>query len=220
MRVVAISDTHGMHEQLDLPDGDVLVHAGDYSCRGDGEEFLAFCAWFAAQPFRHKLLTPGNHDIVLEKDPGSVLPQLPREITLLQDRALTLEGVPFYGSPWTPRYGYWSFMLDRGEPLRERWSKIPAETQVLITHGPPYGHGDFVPGYLGRPGRAVGCLELLQAVARVQPAWHVYGHIHEGYGISQSDEVPGTRFVNAALCEADYHSLREPLVFDVEPPSR
>ncbi|MCA8922097.1 MAG: metallophosphatase domain-containing protein [Planctomycetes bacterium] len=215
LRVVAISDTHGLHTQLELPPGDVLLHAGDYSTHGAPDEFFEFTAWFAAQPHRHKLMVAGNHDVVLEQNPEACLPQLPPSITYLRDRAVTVEGVTFYGAPWTPEFCRWAFMLDRGAPLRAVWSKIPRDTQVLITHGPPYGHGDLVPGY-GTPPRAVGCLELLLAVARVRPAWHVFGHIHEGYGVSRSDELP-TRFVNAALCEPDYESLRAPLVFEVAP---
>lgn len=219
MRVVAISDTHGLHEELELPPGDVLIHAGDYSRQGVLSEFEAFCAWFAAQPFRHRLLVAGNHDVILEADPAGCLARLPAGITYLQDQAVTLDGVRFYGAPWTPEFCRWSFMRDRGAPLREVWDRIPAGVQVLITHGPPYGHGDVVPGFQGRPARAVGCLELLKAVQRVQPEWHVFGHIHEGYGVTRSDEL-STLFVNAALCGDDYASVRPPLVFDVEPPSR
>ncbi|MEZ6185096.1 MAG: metallophosphatase domain-containing protein [Planctomycetota bacterium] len=217
MRVVAISDTHGLHEELELPAGDVLIHAGDYSRQGVLAEFEAFCAWFAAQPFRHRILVAGNHDVILEAQPDLCRARLPAGITYLLDQAVTLDGVRFYGAPWTPEFCRWSFMRDRGAPLREVWDRIPAGVQVLITHGPPYGHGDHVPGFLGRPGRAVGCLELLQAVRRVEPEWHVFGHIHEGYGITRSDELPRTQFVNAALCGEDYASTRPPLVFDVEP---
>lgn len=88
---------------------------------------------------------------------------------------MTVEGLRIYGSPWQPEYGNWAFNLDRGAPLKAKWDLIPEGVDILITHGPPKGFGGQT-----REGD-VGCDDLLEAVNRVKPLIHVFGHIHEGY---------------------------------------
>jgi Icc-related predicted phosphoesterase len=108
-------------------------------------------------------------------------------------------------------------MLERGAPLAARWAAIPDDLDLLVTHGPPYGHGDQAVPLGGVEGarRAVGCAELLQAVRRARPRVHVFGHIHEGHGVTLSDEARGTRFVNAATCTVDYRPTNRPVVVDL-----
>lgn len=215
MRIVAISDTHGFHDALTLPEGDLLVHAGDWSRRGSEEESRAFLAWLGRQPHRDKVLVAGNHDWFFQREPAAARALIPPGVTWLQDEGATLGGVRLWGSPWTPEFCQWAFMLPRGGALRARWERIPTGTDVLITHGPPYGHGDAARLTERLPPRAVGCLELLLAVRRVRPRLHVFGHIHEGHGTSRSDELQDTVFLNAAVCTVDYEPLNPPLVVDL-----
>jgi len=217
VRVVCISDTHGLHEQVTLPPGDLLVHAGDVSRRGTREQVRTFLEWFASRPHPHKLLVAGNHDFLFQKDPAAARALVPPGVTYLEDEAATVAGLRVWGSPWTPEFFDWAFMLERGAPLAARWAAIPDGLDLLITHGPPYGHGDqAVPlGGVSGDARAVGCIELLQAVRRARPRVHVFGHIHEGHGVTVSDEARGTRFVNAAICTVDYRPVNPPLVVDL-----
>lgn len=215
LTLVAISDTHGHHESIDLPRGEMLVHAGDSCSRGTLGEFEDFLAWFSAQPHEHKVLIAGNHDRVLELDPELARAAIPDNVTYLQDQAAEIAGFRVYGSPWTPIFADWAFMLPRGELLAERWRQIPTDTQILITHGPPYGHGDLAPPNVSRYPRSVGCLELLHALQRVRPQVHVFGHIHQGHGVTVSDEVPFTRFMNAATCTEAYRPDHPPLVIEL-----
>ena len=222
MRIVAISDTHGRHAELDLPAGDVLVHAGDGTNVGAPKELADFLEWFATRPHRHKVFIAGNHDRGVERDPATFQRIVPPGVTFLNDTSVVIEGKKLYGSPWTPEFCNWSFMLDRGDAIRAVWDKIPAGTDVLITHGPPYGHGDLVgsdrpPSYDAQAPnrRAVGCLELLLAVKRVRPRVHIFGHIHCGHGLSVSDEVEGTIFANASTCDEGYEPVNPPLVIDL-----
>ncbi len=205
MRIVCISDTHDKHAALDIPDGDVLVHAGDITGRGRREQIVAFDAWLGGLPHRHKVVIAGNHDFGLERDPSNRA--WFAHATYLLDEEVTLDGVRFYGSPWQPRFFDWAFNLDRGAPLREVWAKIPVGVDVLITHGPPYGILDRT-----ARGEAVGCEELRAAVARVRPRLHVFGHIHEAYG---QLELDGTRFVNASACDLSYAPVQPPIVVDL-----
>lgn len=216
MRIVAISDTHGRHGELDLPAGDLLIHSGDFCRRGTSlDEVREFLEWFAARPHAHKVVVPGNHDVIVERDPAGARALVPPGVSFLQDAGAEVAGLRVWGSPWTPVFLRWAFMLPRGAALRARWDLIPAGTDVLVTHGPPYGHGDLARGFTGPHPRAVGCAELLAAVRRVRPRLHVFGHIHEGHGLTRSDELDGTLFANAASCAHDQEAMNAPLVIDL-----
>ena len=102
----------------------------------------------------------------------------------------------------------WAFNLPRGYPCREKWQQIPSTTDILITHGPPLGRGDEVRGY-GK----VGCVDLLHEVQdRVKPRIHIFGHIHEGYGISYDGT---TLFINASSVHKNYQPINPCIVVDV-----
>lgn len=205
-RLVLLSDTHGHHPRLRVPDGDVLVHAGDFCSSGKEAQARSFARWLAKQPHPHKVVVAGNHDRCLEIDIG-LGDQLFEGATYLLDREATVAGLRFYGSPWQPEFLSWAFNLPRGEPLRAVWRKIPAGIDVLVTHGPPFGVLDRTYG-----GQWVGCEELRTAVDRVQPRLHVFGHIHEGAGTHAEG---GVLFANAAVCTLAYQPDNPILVVDV-----
>jgi Icc-related predicted phosphoesterase len=205
LRFVLISDTHGQHRELHLPPGDVLVHAGDLTAHGELSDLEALDAWLAEQPHPHKVVIAGNHDFCLERQGEQARARL-RSAVYLEDQAATVAGVRFYGSPWQPWFYDWAFNLRRGEALREKWALIPPDTEVLVTHGPPAGVLDRT-----SRGELVGCDDLADAVARVRPALHVFGHIHEGYG---QKRLEGTTFVNASICDHSLQPTRAPVVLD------
>jgi predicted phosphodiesterase len=218
VRIVCLSDTHNRHDALRVPDGDVLVHAGDATMHGSAEEIAAFDAWLGSLPHRHKLLIAGNHDFLFEQRPRSAR-ELIRNATYLEDSGAELDGLRFWGSPWQPWFFDWAFNLRRGAPLKEKWALIPEGTDVLVTHGPPHGVLDRVGGVVPRlmaaatGGREhVGCEELRDAVLRLRPRVHVFGHIHEGYG---EESLDGIRYVNASCCDRSYRPANLPLVVDL-----
>ncbi len=190
MKLVVLSDTHGRHKTIDIPDGDVLIHAGDFSVWfGTLEELAEFNDFLAQLPHVHKIVVAGNHDFPFERENAEARAIL-THAHYLQDEALEIEGVKFYGSPWQPEFLNLAFNLPRGEPLRRKWDMIPSDTDVLITHGPPHGIGDRT-----FDGLHVGCEELLARVQEIKPRVHVFGHIHEGRG---RIDIGETTFVNAA----------------------
>ena len=211
MRLVCMSDTHTMHGRVEVPDGDVLIHAGDFTKRGERQDIERFNAFLARQPHRHKIVVAGNHDFMFEDNP-ILARSLLTAATYLEDNAVVLDGVKFYGSPWQPRFFNWAFNLDRGAPLKEKWDLIPEDTGVLITHGPPHGYGDRCDD-----GRVVGCEELRRALDRVRPLVHVYGHIHEGYGKRFLRHANGaeTILVNASSCDSNYRPRQAPIIVDL-----
>lgn len=205
MRIVCVSDTHGQGLDLAVPDGDVLVHAGDLTGMGHLAQLAKEAAWLRTLPHRTKVVIAGNHDFGFQHEPREAVALFDGMI-YLEDTGATVDGVRFYGSPWQPRFFDWAFNLDRGPAIRARWDLIPAGTDVLVTHGPPAGVLDRT-----ERGEEVGCADLLAAVARVRPRVHVFGHIHEGYGTVERD---GTTFVNASSCDKRYRPLNAPIVVD------
>jgi predicted phosphodiesterase len=192
MRIVLISDTHSRHREYDLPDGDLLLVAGDVTKRGTREQILAFDEWLGTLPHRHRVVIAGNHDFALEQVPGAR--GWITNATYLQDEEVTVGGLRIWGSPWQPRFFDWAFNLDRGAPLRAMWRRIPTGVDVLVTHGPPRGILDRT-----FRGDDVGCDDLRDEVLdRVRPKLHVFGHIHEARGQVVMD---GVHFVNASSWE-------------------
>jgi Icc-related predicted phosphoesterase len=208
MRIVALSDTHGLHDRLTVPECDVLIHAGDFSTHGRVEDTVDFLRWFEAQPARHRVLVAGNHDLFVEAHAAEfarMLTKYPR-ITYLQERAVTIDGVTFYGSPITPKFFDWAFMRERGKAIRAHWDAIPDGVDVLITHGPPYGIADR-----NDRGDYCGCEELADRVFRVEPRLHIFGHIHEGRGEYRLTDKR-TSFVNVASIN---RALYQPVAIDL-----
>ena len=190
MELVFLSDTHGCHREIKIPNGDVLIHAGDFSLWfGTMEELEEFNDFLGRLPHAHKIVVAGNHDFCFERTNADARTTL-TNARYLQDESIEIEGLKFYGSPWQPEFLNLAFNLPRGESLRRKWAMIPHDTDVLITHGPPHGIGDKT-----FDGRHVGCEELLLRVKEVKPRIHVFGHVHEGRG---KFEIEDTIFLNAA----------------------
>lgn len=215
MRLVLVSDTHGLHRRMPpVPDGDVLVHAGDLTSYGTLAGVRDAVAWLAALPHRHKVCVAGNHDWAFERHPVEAEALVPPGVTYLRDRGATLGGVRFWGSPWQPEFNAWAFNLPRGAALARVWARIPDDVQVLVTHGPPFGVLDRVDQGSGFRGtRHVGCEDLARRVAALPDLRvHVFGHVHEGYGML---ELGGRRFVNASTTTVRYEPVNAPVVVDL-----
>lgn len=217
LRIVAISDTHEQHEQIDLPEGDLLICAGDISFNGRPQAIADFNRWFAAQPHRCKILIAGNHDFLFEEDNSLARSLLSDEINYLEDSDCQLDVAPagepnrllkFWGSPITPWFFNWAFNRHRGAPIRRHWEKIPGDTDILITHGPPAGILDR-----NSAGEPTGCEDLRLVVDRIKPRVHIFGHIHEAYGVEEHD---GTIFVNACQLDERYQLAHEPVVVTLD----
>lgn len=213
MRFCLVSDTHEQHVKVKIPQCDILIHAGDITYKGDYNKFLAFDNWcqalLDAGTVKYEVVViAGNHDIKLETNPEWARAQF-SAATYLEDKAVVIEGFKIYGSPWQPRFYDWAFNLDRGKALRDKWALIPEDTDILVTHGPPYGIGDRI-----LEGEHVGCVDLLERVKIVHPQLHVFGHIHEGYGMYEHT-LPGTLFVNASTCTRQYKPTNPPVIVDL-----
>ena len=191
--LVLIADTHELHREVDVPPGDILIHAGDFTMFSKRLSAIEdFDRWLGELPHAHKLVCPGNHESFLEADPGrrSAI----SNAALLINEGIEIEGLRFWSSPVTPLYGG-AFGMCSPEVRARHWADVPG-VDVLITHGPPLGILDRSPGqqeHMGDP-------ELLKAVQRLRPLLHVFGHAHGAYGQA---EIGETLFVNSALLGVD-----------------
>jgi Icc-related predicted phosphoesterase len=212
-RFVMISDTHSLHEQLNLPEGDILLHAGDLTGNGSLKQTREAAAWVGSLVgrFKHVIAIAGNHDFALEafmnEGREDVAQDLFGEAHYLRDSSVNVEGFNIFGSAWSPWFMDWAFNLPRGGPIMDKWEMIPKNTDVLITHGPPQRILDKCSN------GNVGCYDLSLRVREVKPLVHVFGHIHSGYGhVKQND----TDFYNASAVDEAYRVVNQPWVVDLE----
>lgn len=229
VKVVAASDIHGKYAKLVIPEGDILVLAGDllpnFSAdkARDSEIQLqwmkdSFVGWLIGLKsiFEHIIIVPGNHDKAFElkeKRCREILSDIDG-VKLLINEGTELLGKKFWGSPMSSWFHgqYWSFNLPPSvngfcQAAVDLWKQIPSSLDVLITHGPAYGILDKCDD-----GRMVGCPHLMQEVFKKQPKVHICGHIHESYGQASYN---GTRFYNAAVCTLQYFPLNPPQIIEI-----
>ena len=221
IRIICISDTHTYHNKIELPEGDVLIHAGDFSFTGTPGELDSFNTWLIKQDFKHKLIIYGNHELSLDPNKTPYFQNYRDMITegkVLFNTLVEIDGIRFWGSPYTPEFCNWAFSYSP-EEAEDMWSEIP-QCDVLITHGPPAGILDKShPG-----GISLGCEELREKVLEIKPRLHAFGHIHGGYGNlvydygrcnctnGRNDTIT---FLNASVVDEAYKVRNKPHVFDL-----
>ena len=181
MKILHISDTHNKHQLLTyLPEADVIVHTGDITEDGTEDEVKNFIEWFSSLPYAHKIFIAGNHDNCLY---GAKIEGLPDNVHYLCNEGITIDGIKFYGVPM--------FLEDDLEGnFPELFSRIPDDTDVLLTHQPPLGILDE------QDGINYGDNHLYKRVMDVRPKYHLFGHLHhteETYKVFRR-----IRFSNAA----------------------
>lgn len=211
MKLILISDTHEQHDQVKIPEGDVLIHSGDFTNQGDIYAIEKFVKWFGSQKPKYKLLCYGNHELGTEfgakrekalklfKDEG---------IIYLEDSSVVIDGIKFYGSPIQPFFFNWEWNRQRGAEIKKHWDKIEEDTNILFTHGPAFNRLDQTPS-----GEKVGCKDLLNRISELrQLKLHVCGHIHHSYGQIEIDKV---KFVNASVCNEKYKPINLPIIVEI-----
>jgi Icc-related predicted phosphoesterase len=208
MKIVAFSDLHWrLTELTTLPKCYILIYAGDW-CYGDSvRTTMDFAYKLRGFDAKYKIVIAGNHDILAENNP-SLVKNIFNEngVIYLQDSGITIDGINFWGSPWTPEFNNWAFMKE-DRLLKYQWDKIPRGTDVLITHGPPFSILDKVNGYT-----SVGSETLESSVLSKKPKIHIFGHIHEGYGKQSSKH---TDFYNVSIVNEKYELVNKPVEIEL-----
>eukprot|EP01062_Namystynia_karyoxenos_P023160 TRINITY_DN18908_c0_g1_i1.p1 TRINITY_DN18908_c0_g1~~TRINITY_DN18908_c0_g1_i1.p1 ORF type:complete len:244 (+),score=56.62 TRINITY_DN18908_c0_g1_i1:88-819(+) len=205
VRIVCISDTHGRHRDLKVPDGDVLIHAGDYTHFGKEEDARDFAAWLAEQPHPHKVVVNGNHE---QNAPWvAQAPDIFRAHTFLSQGSAVCDCTG--QGPGRPRklvrvYGTrfcWPMAAGAPNPYFDMIQESD-QVDILVAHGPAAGCVDG----------GKGCSALLKCARRLRPRAVISGHIHHAHGVCSRY---GIRFVNAANCQQGYTIGWEPVVIDI-----
>ena len=210
--VVAVSDLHGTLPEI--PRCDLLLIAGDITpVTNHGLAFQAewldtvFRAWLNTVAAGTTVFVAGNHDFVFEQAPELVPRDLPA--VYLQDSGFVWEGLKIWGTPWQPWFFDWAFNLQEPE-LKAKWALIPADTDILVVHGPPFQYGDGVPSRHGV--RYTGSPSLLERIQTVRPRLAVFGHIHEGRGEWRLGE---TVLANVTILDEKYNHVHAPWVYQL-----
>lgn len=205
-KIVMTSDLHG--NLPEIPECDLLLLAGDYAPY-TGEKAWSethFKQWLNEVPAAQIVGVAGNHDFFLE-DPESD-PNSNFNWHYLLDSSVDLFGLRIYGMPWQRRFYDWAFNLDE-EDLAAKADAIE-NCDIYLGHGPPHGIGDFVP----KDQQRAGCPELTKKLKEINPQLAVFGHIHEGAGVYQTEDCE-TTFCNVSYVDSKYRPKNKPLVIEL-----
>jgi Icc-related predicted phosphoesterase len=164
----------------------------------------------------------GNHDVAMQGDyydrawnvfhKEKVNAEMMRDLisskfNYLQDSSIVIDDIHIYGTPWVNKCGEWAFSEIEAK-LKTHYTKIPNNVDVLVTHGPAEGTADATIF-----GKRAGSSSLQVELVRKKPLVHVFGHVHEGYGVHRNGPVLA---LNASSCTAGYRPTNVPLVFDLK----
>jgi Icc-related predicted phosphoesterase len=235
MKVAVFSDTHTKHKQIELPECDIAIFAGDLTSVGHKHEVESFLNWYGKQnQCKQKVFIAGNHDKSFDRKffhsfedhdlfkenedigkPGWLIDMLDRarvmfNIYYLENESIMLEGLKIWGSPMTPSFyrQYWAFNADRNEEIKSYWDKIPKDANIIVTHGPVRGKLDYIP----ESSEYVGCVDLKDKIEEINPIMFICGHIHSGRGIYNTDK---TLYVNASIMDNSYNKQGDPMLFNI-----
>lgn len=221
MRIVLISDTHMQHRKLVMPEGDLLIHAGDFTNKGRKMDIKDFDDWLGGLDYRHKIVVVGNHDtetdiLAINKAGRVEIETIPENAVVLKNEKVDIEGLTVFGSPFTlDPFGidWWAHKADTEEEMEQRMNNMQEGVDIVVTHSPPHGIGD-----INMDKSHCGSKSVRQSVEKGNPAVHVFGHIHEGRGLYQSKEVNcRTLFVNASSLPSPLKSgLCQPFILDID----
>jgi len=209
MKLGIISDTHTLHRNLEMPEGDVLIHCGDF-CKGhdtfdNTKVLIDLCEWMEELPYACKIVVAGNHDNILEDDEEKKNYFEMHGIHYLEDSSIEHGGKIFHGSPW--QVPFWGSFNLPDESILKKLEKCQ-RCDVLVSHSPPATILDN-----NSVGKGPGSYGLLSAVERLEPRVHCFGHCH----ISGNNvvDIGDTTFINAAMVGKDYELVHSPIVYDI-----
>lgn len=211
MKVVALSDVHSKLGKVKLPDADLLVISGDLTIGGSIKEYSQLN--HACGDIKHKfkygiLLCEGNHDFLGEKQP-SLADSLIHHAKLVRHNAITINGIKFFITPYNKWYFNWAFNIWPGEQSQKIWAQIPNDTEVLVSHGPPYETLDCPPNK-----EHVGDVDLWNRIQLLHKLkLHIFGHIHHSAGFEQRDKV---WYVNASTCNESCQPINPPIIIEID----
>lgn len=208
MKLVCIADTHREEWNTKIPHGDILIHAGDFDIY-DYKDLQNVKTFLDEETHSRKIIIGGNHDFLLQTISKSYVQSVmqTKDIAYLENETIEIKGIKFWGSPNTRIFMNWAFMLT-AEQLKENWAQIPEDIDIVITHGPPFGILDQAT----ETGTHLGCPFLRARIKEIKPKYHIFGHIHGGYGVYQDEH---TTYINCSLLDEEYELINDPIVVEI-----
>ena len=199
--VFITSDTHGNLPKITTP-FDLLLICGDISPAHD--HYYAyqinwfqhnFAEWINTLPFKDVwskvVLIGGNHDYQLERISKEEIRcfniETNNRVVILKNEEyvheyLTEDGIKtlkIFGTPYCKIFGNWFFMVS-DEKLRDKYSFIPEDCDILLSHDAP----DICDLGVISSGRYAnenaGNKILAEAIVEKKPKYAFCGHIHSG----------------------------------------
>lgn len=213
LRIVALSDTHSLHRKVDLPEGDVLIHCGDWTYRGEEDIYLDAFEWLKEQSakYKHIICIMGNHDFKHKYFVNLIANSGISNIHYLENSDITIDGIKFYGLPNVSNLHRWNFNDDKDFTC---WARIPDDVEILISHTPPLHILDESEHYGSGALREHIDYRLLNNKLKV----NVFGHCHKDAGRQVeviNDEGRHVLFVNASICDIEYEATNKPMVIEI-----
>ncbi|MHA2012794.1 MAG: metallophosphoesterase family protein [Candidatus Helarchaeota archaeon] len=206
MKIVALSDTHGRHWELNIPKCDLFIFAGDAGLT-TYQRVYDFKEWLDTIPAKYKIIVMGNHDEICEFEGKKVCKDFFDNAIYLENESVEIEGIKIWGSPFSKEFNGWSFMKYDHE-LKEIWDLIPEDTDIVITHTCPFGILDQV-GWKNQ-----GSQTLLNRIKEIQPKIFIGGHLHEHGGNKYTDYK--TDYYNVSILDDNYKLKFEPTIINYE----
>lgn len=209
MKIVALSDVHTQWKNIEVPECDILVSAGDYSDRGEFASVKKYHELLYKQPARHIISVQGNHEIQVEINFLAARGLVNPRIHFIDVGIIEIEGLKIFCSAVTPEFCNWAYGMDCDD-IKRHWSLIPKDADVLVTHGPAYGILDQI-----KPNESehLGCRKLLRVLPTLKKLKaHIFGHIHGSSGVKNLD---GVQFINAAVCDENYKPVNPVRIIEI-----
>ncbi len=222
MKVDCISDLHGFYP--DLPGGDLLILAGDYTASGKMNEWCDFFKWLKKQNYSKKIVVAGNHDNFMYNG----FPKTEQEARDLQEieeylnfssdfeylcnSGTIYNDINIWGTPWTPWFyrvnPKCKYFMKRETMIAKMFQRIPYNLDILISHGPPHGILDK-----NDSGIHCGSQSLRKQMFMKDPKIIVCGHIHECGG--KEVDLVMTKIINCSYVDKNYRPVNKFMSFDI-----
>ena len=214
-KIICVSDSHGCTQEiingkkvdLQIPDGDVLIHAGDFSAQGTFDDVLYLNSFLGKLPHKRKYILAGNHDLAVEKDFNASQALLTNAI-LLTHHAFRIGDIPCFATSYQPFYKGWAFNIKDDSERKRLFDQIPKDTVLLVSHAPPFGYLDK-----GFQDPHVGDRALLARIKELKHLRYVIsGHLHSSYNCIEEN---GITYINCSLLDDRYQLKNKPIILEI-----
>lgn len=229
IEICAMSDLHGYLPEI--KPCELLLICGDIvplNIQGNSQKTYkwfstTFKEWAENLPCQKVIFIAGNHECTLPNyyNDYKQLFYNYSKITYLCHEGYIYKGpdgkeYSIFGTPYCQEFGNWAFMLTDPE-LEEKYSEIPENLDILITHDQPYMFGDVLlqEDCPWATGEHIGNSSLTLAIVETAPRYQFNGHLHS----CDHNEIiinDSTIHYNVSLKDEKYQVVYDPLYLKID----